>query len=70
MSLDNVNEKTTSVFNGQTGVVKRLEYSSEFNDNILVVDIEEDIIYTREDVNNLLAYASNPYKFQGSANIL
>ena len=67
-SLDNVNERTTSVFNGQTGVVKRLEYSSEFNDNILVVDIEgEDIIYTREDVNNLLlAYASNPYKFQGS----
>jgi exodeoxyribonuclease V alpha subunit len=33
-----------------------------------VVDIEgEEIIYTREDINNLLlAYASNPYKFQGS----
>lgn len=57
-----------AVFNGQTGIVKKIEYNKELNDNILVVDIEgEEIMYTKEDINNLLlAYASNPYKFQGS----
>lgn len=58
----------TAVFNGQTGVVKALQYDAELGGNYLVVDIDgENIIYTQADVNNLLlAYASNPYKFQGS----
>ena len=58
----------TAVFNGQTGVVKALQYDAELGGNYLVVDIDgENIIYTQADINNLLlAYASNPYKFQGS----
>lgn len=59
----------TAVYNGQTGYVKSLKYDKDIiNGNILIVDIEgEDIIYTTGDINNLLlAYASNPYKFQGS----
>ena len=64
--LDNTQE--TAVFNGQTGVVKAIQYDVELGGNYLVVDIDgENIIYTQSDVNNLLlAYASNPYKFQGS----
>ena len=58
----------TAVFNGQTGVVKALQYDAELGGNYLIVDIDgENIIYTQADINNLLlAYASNPYKFQGS----
>lgn len=64
--LDHTQE--TAVFNGQTGVVKALQYDAELGGNYLVVDIDgENIIYTQSDINNLLlAYASNPYKFQGS----
>ena len=64
--LDHTHE--TAVFNGQTGIVKALQYDAEIGGNYLVVDIDgENIIYTQADVNNLLlAYASNPYKFQGS----
>ena len=64
--LDNTQE--TAVFNGQTGVVKAIQYDVELGGDYLVVDIDgENIIYTQSDVNNLLlAYASNPYKFQGS----
>ena len=64
--LDNIQE--TAVFNGQTGVVKALQYDAELGGNYLVVDIDgENVIYTQSDINNLLlAYASNPYKFQGS----
>ncbi len=60
--------ETTSIFNGQTGIVKDIQYDSELGGNYLVVDIDgENIIYTQSEINNLLlAYASNPYKFQGS----
>lgn len=61
--------KKTSVFNGQTGYVKAIEYDSGVvNGNLLIANIDgEDIVYTASDMNNLiLAYASNPYKFQGS----
>lgn len=60
--------ETTSVFNGQTGVVKDIQYDAELGGYYLVVDIDgENIIYTQSEINNLLlAYASNPYKFQGS----
>ena len=60
--------ETTSIFNGQTGIVKDIQYDAELGGNYLVVDIDgENIIYTQSEINNLLlAYASNPYKFQGS----
>ena len=60
--------ETISVFNGQTGVVKDIQYDAELGGYYLVVDIDgENIIYTQSEINNLLlAYASNPYKFQGS----
>ena len=61
--------RKTSVFNGQTGYVKAIEYDSGIvNGNLLIANIDgEDIVYTTSDMNNLiLAYASNPYKFQGS----
>lgn len=62
------NTQKTSVFNGQTGIVKALQYDQELGGNYLVVEIDgENIIYTQSEINNLLlAYASNPYKFQGS----
>ena len=58
----------TAVFNGQTGIVKAIQYDSDLGGNYLIVEIDgENIIYTQSDVNNLLlAYATNPYKFQGS----
>ena len=61
--------EATSVFNGQVGYVVEAKKDTELiNDNILIVNIEgENIIYTQKDINNLLlAYATNPYKFQGS----
>ena len=59
----------TSVFNGQTGVVTKVVKQADIvNGKMLVANIEdEDIIYTQAEANNLLlAYASNPFKFQGS----
>lgn len=68
--LDISDAEKTSVFNGQTGYVKSVTNEhGAINGKMLVANIEhgEDIVYTSGDVNNLLlAYASNPYKFQGS----
>ena len=66
-TLEDANK--TSVFNGQTGYVRNIQYDDGVvQGNILIANIDgEDIIYTTSDVSNLiLAYASNPYKFQGS----
>lgn len=68
LDTDDIADKT-SVFNGQVGYVKDVKYDDGLiNGKILIANIEdEDIIYTTGDINNLLlAYASNPYKFQGS----
>ena len=55
-----------AVYNGQVGKVTK--YIENNGGKVLVVDIDgEEIVYTSETINNLLlAYASNPYKFQGS----
>ena len=68
--LDISDAEKTSVFNGQTGYVKSVTNEhGAINGKMLVANIEhsEDIIFTQGDANNLLlAYSSNPYKFQGS----
>jgi exodeoxyribonuclease V alpha subunit len=57
------------VFNGQIGKVQNVINDTQvLHTKFLVAHIEgEDIIYTQGDINNLLlAYCSNPYKYQGS----
>lgn len=68
-SFDMSDAKTTAVYNGQVGYVTQVtNEQGVVKGKMLVANIEgEDIVYTSGDINNLLlAYASNPYKFQGS----
>lgn len=61
--------ETTQVFNGQIGKAQNVINDTQvLHTKFLVAHIEgEDIIYTQGDINNLLlAYCSNPYKYQGS----
>lgn len=60
---------SAQVFNGQIGKVRDVINDTEvLHSKFLVAHIEgEDIMYTTGEANNLLlAYCSNPYKFQGS----
>lgn len=68
-SFDMSDAKTTAVYNGQVGYVTQVtNEQGVIKGKMLVANIEgEDIVYTSGDINNLLlAYASNPYRFQGS----
>lgn len=61
--------KKSAVYNGQVGeVLKVIPYDDVLKTKVVEVDIDGEVfIFSGNDISNLiLAYASNPYKYQGS----